>query len=138
VWPPQWWCTALCWWDGQDKLIKIGLVGIALLLLSLAGRLQALGSPAVVGFVRAILWGIVLGGVADLTRPFWEPQWFALSSSSHQIDLALVLLFLPLGWWSFGFVLAVAGIGVALALLAVMLLFTLAYFTWLLELLQRL
>jgi hypothetical protein len=35
-------------------------------------------------------------------------------------------------------VLAVAGIGVALALLAAMVLFTLAYFTWLLELLQRL
>jgi len=125
------------WWRGQVLAVKIGVVVVALFLLPLSMRLRALGSPLVVGLARAILWGVVLGGLADLTRPIWEVNWLALPPNYRPFDPAIALLFLPLGWWAFGFIAAIAGVGIALGALALGLLLMVVFFAYLLAWFQQ-
>jgi len=121
------------WWTGQAIAIKIGVLVGALLLLILAMRWGDTDSKAggvnasVLGFVRAILIGILLGGVADLTRPIWESSWASIAGDLQGLDPALVLLVLPLMWFIVNLVLSLVGRTLAIVAAVIQLVFLLLY-----------
>lgn len=121
------------WWTGQAIAIKIGVLVGALLLLILAMRWGDTDSKAggvnasVLGFVRAILIGILLGGVADLTRPIWESSWASIAGDLQGLDPALVLLVLPLMWFVVNLVLSLVGRTLAIVAAVIQLVFLLLY-----------
>ncbi|MDQ2807779.1 MAG: hypothetical protein M3Z04_12860 [Chloroflexota bacterium] len=135
-WPPQIVIDIIQRWQAAPLLLKIGILALALLLLSQTPRLRVFGSAALLGFARAILWGIILGGATDLLRPLWEVPWLNLPAGYRAFDPALVALVLPLLWWGFGYLLAVAGIGIMLIALVVGVLGVLIYLAYVLELLR--
>jgi hypothetical protein len=137
-WPPQFLLVIINLWLNLSLPVKALVLVVGLVLLPASTKLRMFGSLALVSFARAILWGIVLGGIADLTRPLWEPSWLALPTSYRILDPALVLLFLPLGWWAFGFIAAVAGIAIALGVLILLLLLVLMYFAYILDVIRML
>lgn len=88
------------WWEKEPLPVKIGVLVIALILLFTSARWASGGGPIVTTLVRAILWGVLLAGVADLTRPSWISTWYQITSGnqyiSSAIDPALLLLVAPL------------------------------------------
>jgi hypothetical protein len=117
----------LRWWSSQPLLVKIGVVVIAVILLPVSMRLSTFGSQRIVGLARAILWGIILGGIADLTRPTWEATWHSIAGGASGIDLAMVLLLLPLLFWAFGLVTSLASQAIAVVILVILVLVLLAF-----------
>lgn len=117
----------LRWWSSQPLPVKIGVVVIAAILLPASMRLSSFGSRRLVGLARAILWGIILGGVADLTRPTWEGTWHSIVGGASGIDLAMVLLLLPLLFWTFGLLTSIASQAIAIVVLVILALVLLAF-----------
>jgi hypothetical protein len=117
----------LRWWSSQPLPVKIGVVVIAAILLPTSMRLSSFGSKRLVGLARAILWGIILGGIADLTRPTWEATWHSIAGGASGIDLAMVLLLLPLLFWAFGLVTSLASQAIAVVVLVILVLVLLAF-----------
>lgn len=121
------------WWTGQAIAIKIGVLVGALLLLILVMRWGDTDSKAggvngaVLGFVRAILIGILLGGVADLTRPIWESSWASIAGDLQGVDPAIVLLVLPLMWFIVNLILSLVGRTLAIVAAVIQLVFLLLY-----------
>jgi hypothetical protein len=121
------------WWTGQALAIKIGVLVGALLLLILVMRWGDTDSKAggvnasVLGFVRAILIGILLGGVADLTRPIWESSWASIAGDLQGLDPAIVLFVLPLMWFIVNLVLSLVGRTLAIVAAVIQLVFLLLY-----------
>jgi hypothetical protein len=121
------------WWTGQAIAIKIGVLVGALLLLILAMRWGDTDSKAgganasILGFVRAILIGILLGGVADLTRPIWESSWASIAGDLQGLDPALVLVVLPIMWFIVNLVLSLVGRTLAIVMAVIQLVFLLLY-----------
>ncbi|MEP6775692.1 MAG: hypothetical protein ABJA50_08860 [Chloroflexota bacterium] len=121
------------WWTGQAIAIKIGVLVGALLLLILVMRWGDTDSKAgganasVLGFVRAILIGILLGGVADLTRPIWESSWASIAGDLQGVDPAIVLFVLPLMWFIVNLILSLVGRTLAIVAAVIQLVFLLLY-----------
>lgn len=117
----------LRWWLGEPIPVKIGVVVVAFILLPATRRLGALGSWIMVNLVRAILWGIILGGLADLTRTYWQSAWVGFAGGSSGFDLAVLLLIAPLLWWALGFVSRIATRAIGIVVLVILLLLLLAF-----------
>jgi hypothetical protein len=121
------------WWSGQVLPVKIGVLVGALLLLIVVmrwadtdGRAGGVNG-AVLGFARAILVGILLAGVADLTRSIWLSYWQSIAGGYSGIDPALVLLVLPVMWYVVSLILSAVGRTLALVIGVVQLVFLLSY-----------
>ena len=136
IWPPPFVIVIIHIWLDASLPLKIGILAVALLLLAQTPRLRVFGSPILIGFVRAILWGLLLGGATDLLRPLWQAPWLVLPAGYRAFDPALVLLLVPLVWWGFGYLLAVAGIGIVIVALVVLVLGIFIYLAYVLELLR--
>lgn len=117
----------LSWWLGQPLPVKIGVVIVAILLIPTTRRLNVVGGTALGDIARAILLGIALGGIADLTRPYWQDAWIALVGGTTGFDLAILLLIAPLLWWALGFVSRIASRAIGVAVLIILLLLLLAF-----------
>jgi hypothetical protein len=121
------------WWTGQILPVKIGVLVGALLLLLLAMRWsdtdkRAGGvNGAILGFAKAVLTGILLGGVADLTRPVWESSWASIAGDLSGIDPALALLVLPLMWFIVSLIMTAVGRTLAIVAAVVQLVLVLVY-----------
>lgn len=117
----------LRWWSSQPLPVKIAVVVIAAILLPMSARLSSFGSKRLVGLARAILWGIILGGIADLTRPTWEATWRSIAGGASGIDLAMVLLLLPVLFWAFGLIASLASQAITIVVLVIVVLILLAF-----------
>jgi hypothetical protein len=121
------------WWTGQPIAVKIGVLVAALLLLLLVMRWgdsdNRSGSVngAILGFARALLIGILLGGVADLTRSIWEDTWASFAGDYQGIDPALVLLVLPIMWFIVSLLMTAVGRTIAIIAALLQLVFLVAY-----------
>lgn len=117
----------LSWWLYQPLPVKIGVVIVAILLLPTTRRLNIIGGTALGDIARAILLGVALGGIADLTRAYWQDAWIALVGGTTGFDLAILLLIAPLLWWALGFVSRIASRVIGIIVLVVLLLLLLAF-----------
>lgn len=121
------------WWTGQILPVKIGVLVGALLLLILAMRWSDTDNKAggvngaILGFVKAIMVGILLGGVADLTRSIWESSWASIAGDLRGVDPALVLLVLPLMWFIVSLIMNAVGRTLAIVAAVVQLVLVLVY-----------
>lgn len=117
----------LSWWLYQPLPVKIGVVIVAIFLLPTTRRLNVIGGTVLGDVARAILLGVALGGIADLTRPYWQDAWIALVGGTTGFDLAVLLLIAPLLWWALGFVSRIASRVIGIVVLVVLLLLLLAF-----------
>jgi hypothetical protein len=121
------------WWAGQIAPVKIGVLVAALVLLVVMMRWSDTDSraggvnKAVFGFGRAILIGILLGGIADITRSAWESSWASIAGAANGLDPALILLVLPISWFLISLVLGAVGRVLAIIFGLVQLLLLLIY-----------
>lgn len=117
------------WWVSQPLVLKIGVLAVALVLLFLTGRAsnKDVANATVFGVIRAGLAGVLLGGVADLTRIYWQDYWFKFAGSAGGLDPALILLVLPLAWLVISFVLNTVSRVLGLALAAIQIVLLLVY-----------
>lgn len=99
------------WWIGQSIILKVGIVIAALVLIVALGRVanKDAANAAVFGAIRAVLAGVILGGVADLTRAYWQEQWLKIAGSAAGLDPALILLVAPVAWVVVSFLLNTVG-----------------------------
>jgi hypothetical protein len=117
----------LSWWLYQPVPAKIAVVIVALLLLPTTRRLNVIGGTLLGDIARAILLGVALGGIADLTRPYWQDAWTSIVGGTTGFDLAVLLLIAPLLWWALGFVSRIASRAIGIIILLVLFLILLAF-----------
>ncbi|MEO5953762.1 MAG: hypothetical protein ABIQ44_14965 [Chloroflexia bacterium] len=117
------------WWVSQSMVLKIVIVGVAVVLIVGLGRVanKDAANATVFGVIRAALAGVILGGVADLTRTYWQEQWLKFAGSAGGLDPALILLVAPVAWVVVSFVLNTVGRVFGLILGAIQILFLLMY-----------
>lgn len=117
------------WWVSQSMILKLVIVGAAFVLIVGLGRVanKDAANATVFGVIRAALAGIILGGVADLTRTYWQEQWLKFAGSAGGLDPALILLVAPLAWVVVSFVLNTVGRVFGLILAAIQILLVLMY-----------
>jgi hypothetical protein len=95
--------SAQDWWAAQLLPIKIGVVVVSFILLFSISRWISRAGPILTTLVRAILWGVFLAGLADLTRSYWLNYWMQFMSDRKDfycgLDPPLLLLISPLVIW---------------------------------------
>lgn len=126
---PKFLIDVVTWWNGEPLFVKIGVMAVAVIFLLMSGRIAGPGNDAIVAFIRAVLLGVILGGVADLTRSSWIDSWHALAGGASGLDLALILLVAPFLWWALGLVLSAASKVVSIISLVIVALLLLAFVT---------
>lgn len=114
-------------WEGQLWVVKLGVLALAFALLFTSNRWGGGGDTVLMKLVRAVLWGVLLGGVADLTRPYWLSAWTGVAGNSCGLDPAMVLLVAPFLLWAAGLLLSVVSRAISIAILAVIGLALLAF-----------
>jgi hypothetical protein len=117
------------WWVGQSVVLKVLVIITALVMIIVLGRFanKDAANAVVFGVIRAVLAGVILAGVADLTRSYWEEPWFKFAGSAGGLDPALILLVAPVGWVLVSFLLNTAGRVIALIFAAIQALMLLMY-----------